>query len=75
MVKIQITQRKLNGLYAFGSVVMIIVFWVMLDLHNKSMNQAFETVGLDFRIKMQTVNSIFSVAVTTGIKSGKAKEH
>ena len=39
----------------------------MLDLNNKSINQAFEIVGLDFRINMQTVNSILSIAVTTVI--------
>ncbi len=39
----------------------------MLDLNNRSINQAFEIVGLDFKINMQTVNSIFSVAITTVI--------
>lgn len=39
----------------------------MLDLNNKSINQAFEIVGLDFRVNMQTVNSILSVVVTTVI--------
>lgn len=57
------TQRKLNGLYVFGSTLLIIVIWILLRYQSELINQVFEAVSLNYRIKIQKVNNVVFVAV------------
>ena len=58
------TQRKLNGLYVFTSVGMIIILWILLGSQIESINQIFGNLGLNFRIDMHKINNVAFVALT-----------
>ena len=58
------TKRKLNGLYVFTSVGMIIILWILLGSQIESINQIFGNLGLNFRIDMHKINNVAFVALT-----------
>lgn len=62
-VKIRITQRKLNGFYIFGTIGIVTMVWILLLYYNQTINQRFESVGLNIQIPMHQINYIYSIII------------
>lgn len=61
------TQRKLNGLYVFGSTLMILVIWILLahqhhiiEKVNKNRNNLTELMNFIYKIHTNTVLNIMT---------------